>query len=335
MIFGEGRGSSGPSVGAKGTDGGRARRYHDGMELIDTHCHLYSDPLATAAGDVLDRARARGVRCVVVPAYDAASWATTADLARRPGVFAAFGIHPWLAHDLDTQGAAAAALSEGPPGGAPPIRTASSSAGGASDHSPGGGPVAPQSPAELRTALAVRLQSTADAPRPVAVGEIGLDTKIDTSGLDQQLPLLRMQLELAVDHDLPAILHCRGAFPELLTEVKRFGGRLRGVLHAFARGPELARDFTAAGLHLGLGGAVTRDRARRVRKAVAQIPLDRMVLETDAPSIGLEGVLPQDTEPQHVADVAAAVAGLRGVTVEEIAAATTANAVDLFRLTSV
>jgi TatD DNase family protein len=166
----------------------------------------------------------------------------------------------------------------------------------------------------------------------VAIGEIGLDTKIDTPDLDIQLPVLEAQLQLAVDLDLPVILHCRGAFDELLDAVNNHGGKLRGVLHAFSRSREVADRFLAAGLHLGLGGAVTRPNARKVRRAAAELPLDRIVLETDAPSIGLDGVMPQDTEPQHVTDVARALAELRGITVEEVALATTATAGGLFRV---
>jgi TatD DNase family protein len=131
----------------------------------------------------------------------------------------------------------------------------------------------------------------------VAVGEIGLDTKIEQPGLDRQLEVFRRQLALAVDRNLPVILHCRGAFPQLLEEIGRFGGALRGVVHAFSRGPELAQQLVAAGMLLGIGGAVTRPRADRVRRAVRRVPLERLVLETDAPSIGLEGVPAERAEP--------------------------------------
>jgi TatD DNase family protein len=248
------------------------------VTLIDTHCHLNFPPLSDDTDGVLDRAAARGVETVVVPAYDHASWEPIAALAERPTVHAALGIHPWLAHEEDAGG----------------------------------------------------LPEAVAAHRPVAIGEIGLDTKITTSDLDRQLPLLRTQLELAADLDLPVILHCRGAFEELLEEIGRFDGRLRGVLHAWSRGPELADRFLAAGLHLGLGGAVTRERARRVRKVAARAPLERLLLETDAPSIGLEGVLPADTEPAHVAEVAQALAELRDTARDAIAAATTTNALGLF-----
>ncbi len=104
------------------------------------------------------------------------------------------------------------------------------------------------------------------------------------------------------------------------------------MFHAFSRGSELAERLVRAGLHVALGGAVTRERARRVRKAAARLPFDRLLLETDAPGIGLEGVAPEETEPRHVAAVAARVAELRGETVEAVAGRTTANALELFAI---
>jgi len=258
------------------------------MTLTDTHCHLNMPPLSDDTDEVLSRAVVRGVTKVIVPAYDENSWPEVAALAVRPEVFAAFGLHPWVAHEV-------------PPGGPFP---------------------------EFENRLAAQL---ADHPA-VAVGEIGLDTKIDECGLAEQLPVLETQFALAIDCDLPVILHCRGAFEELLTAVNHHGGQLRGVLHAYSRGPELAERFIAAGLHIAFGGAVTRDRAKRVRKAAVRLPLDKIVLETDAPSIGLDGVLPADTEPGHVRDIAEAVAALRGESLETIAEVTTSNACRLFNL---
>jgi len=182
--------------------------------------------------------------------------------------------------------------------------------------------------------FADRLAEQIAQNQPVAIGEIGLDTKIEECGLAEQLPVLEVQLALAVDLGLPVILHCRGAFEELLTAVNKHGGKLRGVMHAYSRGPELAERFIKAGLFIAFGGAVTRDRAKRVRRAAASLPLDKIVLETDAPSIGLDGVLPADTEPGHVRDIAEAVAALRGESLETIAEVTTANACRLFQLLS-
>ncbi len=186
------------------------------------------------------------------------------------------------------------------------------------------------SPTQIKKSLA---QAIKDSPaRVVAIGEIGLDTKIDSPSLEIQLPVFFAQLELAVDFDLPVILHCRGAFNELLAAVNHHQGKLRGVIHAFSQGPELVKRFHEAGLHFGLGGAVTRDNARRVHRGARVIPENRLLLETDAPSIGLQGVRPEETEPRHVAQVATALAKLREVDPEFIARITTENACRLFGL---
>ena len=257
------------------------------MTLIETHCHLYSEPLAADAGAALARAAERGVTQVIVPAYDEDSWDDLRSLTEHDAVHAAYGIHPWVAHEAD--------------------------------------------PDTLRDRLAATL---AAAPKVVAVGEIGLDSKLKSDGapsVEAQRAVLRPQLELAVDLDLPVILHNRGCTEELLEELDRFGGRLRGVHHAYSKGVQLAERFVRAGLALGLGGAVTRPKAR-VRRTAARLPLERFVLETDAPSIGLDGVEPRDTEPQHVADVAAALAELRGESIATIAEVTTRHARRLFGL---
>ena len=181
---------------------------------------------------------------------------------------------------------------------------------------------------ETLAALRLRLTTT----NPVAVGEIGLDTKIENSGLAEQVPLLEAQLQLAVDLDLPVILHCRGAFEELLSALGNHQGKIRGVLHAFSRGPDLGNRFIDAGLYIALGGSITRPTAKRPRKSALRLPLSRIILETDAPSIGLHGVFPAETEPAHVADVAAALAEIRDCSVGHIANVTTANAEELFNL---
>lgn len=287
------------------------------MILVDTHCHLNHPPLCLDTDGVLARAAAALVTRVVAPAYDTTSWDDLTALANRPGVDIAYGLHPWLAHDLPGQVAAL----EGERPAAP------------AELQPATGPPKPVPPAAQAAALErliAHLAARIEARRPVAIGEIGLDTKITASGLAVQMPLLERQLALAVDLDLPVILHCRGAFEELLAAAGRHGGRLRGVLHAFSRGPDLAARFTAAGLYLALGGAVTQERAQQVRRAARIASLDRLVLETDAPSIGLQDVPPDRTEPRHVREIAVAVAALRGESVAAVAAATTAAADRLF-----
>ncbi|NTV03906.1 TatD family hydrolase [bacterium] len=167
----------------------------------------------------------------------------------------------------------------------------------------------------------------------VAVGEIGLDAKIDGPGMGRQVEILRPQLHLARELDLPVILHDRGAAEHLVPLLREVYGSapVRGVVHAFSRGPELARRYLDLGLHLGFGGAVTRTDAR-ARRAAAAAPPERIVLETDAPSIVLQDVPAGACEPRHVREVCLALAELRGLTADAAAALTTENARELFRL---
>ncbi|MBC8425475.1 TatD family hydrolase [bacterium] len=175
------------------------------------------------------------------------------------------------------------------------------------------------------------LRERLTACNAVAVGEIGLDTKIEAPGLDVQIPVFRTQLRLARALGLPVILHCRGAFDTFI-DVLAAEGPISGVVHAFSRGPDLARRLLDLGLYLGLGGAITRPRAKRPRRSAVVTPLDRIVLETDAPGLGMDGVPNGENEPANVSAVAAALAELRETTLEEIADTTTRNAHDLFRL---
>ena len=165
----------------------------------------------------------------------------------------------------------------------------------------------------------------------VAVGEIGLDFHIPSFDRSRQLEILRVQIAVARKLDLPVLLHCRGAFPEMLDLLAESRGGLRGVLHAFSRGPELAARFLDLGLYLAFGGAVTRPGAKRARRAACAVPPDRLLTETDAPSIGLHGVPPEEVEPRHVADVVQALAEIRGETEAEVGRRTAENAEALFR----
>lgn len=176
------------------------------------------------------------------------------------------------------------------------------------------------------------LSSFLTGPKVVAVGEIGLDFKVD-GGFDgeQQLSVFQAQVGLACDLGLPVILHCRGAFQEMLGVLGHFAPALRGVVHAYSRGPEIAQQFLDLGLFIAFGGAVTRPNARRAHRSALAVPSDRILTETDAPSIGLDGVDAEHAEPRHVLDVVLALAKLRGKQPEQVAAQTTANANDLFR----
>lgn len=170
-----------------------------------------------------------------------------------------------------------------------------------------------------------------DGHAAVAVGEIGLDFYVE--GLDRvrQREVFVRQLEIAREHDLPVIVHARRAFEETIHTLRRIGG-LRGVVHSFSGSEEQARQLFDLGFHLGIGGPVTYDSANRIRRVVAAMPLAWLLLETDAPDQPCAHRRGIRNEPAFMTDVLETIATLREESIEDIASATTANAVKLFNL---
>ncbi len=167
--------------------------------------------------------------------------------------------------------------------------------------------------------------------RPTAVGEIGLDLwgSPPPAVLARQIEVLEAQLDVAARLGLPVTLHHRHALGELLPVLRRFP-RVRGALHACSASPEQLRPFLELGHYVGLGGTVTRPGASRARRLARGLPLEAILLETDAPAIGLEGIRPGAVRPAHLPRVLAAVAELRGEPPDRVEAATDANAAALF-----
>ena len=166
---------------------------------------------------------------------------------------------------------------------------------------------------------------------PCAIGECGLDFFID--GLDPraQQYFFDGQIELARVHALPLIVHARRSVDAVIASIKRIGG-LRGVVHSFSGSAEQARQLAQLGFMVGLGGPVTYERANRLRKLAASVPIESLLLETDSPDQPDAGIRGQRNEPARLANVLQVVADLRGETPAAIAAATSANAARLFRL---
>ena len=167
--------------------------------------------------------------------------------------------------------------------------------------------------------------------RPVAVGEIGLDFHVESLDVEDQREYFRQQLALAREFELPVILHARAAMDEVIATLRRVGG-LRGVVHSFAGSQQQAEQLWKLGFHLGIGGPVTYERAQRLRRIVANMPIDYLLLESDAPDQPLSTHRGERNEPAYVAEVLQHVAALRGETPEAIAKATTANVRRLFAI---
>ncbi len=269
-------------------------------EIIDSHCHL---DLREFDGDrkrVIERAAAAGVGTLVNPAIDLDSCRRALALADRyPAVYAAVGVHP--NHCAGFGGETIAALRE-----------------------------------------------LAQHPRVVAIGEIGLDYYWDKVDHDQQKAALTAQLALAGELGLPVILHTRNAngedqrcIDDLLCEIARWWPEIRtsrgedaifGVWHAFSGTLDHAVRAYEHGLVLGLGGPVTFQNARRLHSLAAQLRVDRLILETDAPYLAPHPYRGQRNEPAYLPLVAGALGELTRMTAEQIAAQTTATARCCFTL---
>lgn len=161
----------------------------------------------------------------------------------------------------------------------------------------------------------------------VAIGEVGLDWKVDVSR-KVQIEVLKQQLQLALEMDLPVILHCHKAFEELLNLLEDYP--VRGVIHGWSKNFQLMERFLEAGLYISFGGIITKPDAHKARKSVTMVPENRYLLETDSPSMGLKGVKSGASEPMYILEVANIVAEQRNEPLEQILEATWENSVTLF-----
>lgn len=268
------------------------------MKLTDTHCHLDLDRFAADRDQVLERAQSAGLIRILVPALHETSSAAAVKLAESyPMLYAAVGVHPTEARSWNEQTLA-------------------------------------------------RLRQLAASPKVVAIGEIGLDYYWDAAPPALQQAILRQQLELAAELSLPVILHLRekgdaphGACAEdLLRLLQPWVAHLRATNHALAARPGVFHSFSGdlitaqaaldLGFYLGVSGPVTYrpDRAA----LVAALPLEQLLIETDAPFLSPQPYRGKRNEPAHVRHIADKIAQIHSRSQEEIAALTTANADHLF-----
>jgi TatD DNase family protein len=266
---------------------------------IDTHCHLDAKEFGALALAVRAQAATKNVAHCVFPAVTEANFATVRQLAHQTGDSYALGIHPLYV-------------------------------GAARD--------------DDLVSLDEQLQLLKSDPRLVAVGEIGLDFFVpelcESPLRERQEYFYREQLELARKHGLPVILHVRRSADRLLKHLRAIGGadpQWLGIAHAFNGSAVQAHEFIKMGFKLGFGGALTYARALQLRRLATTLPLEAIVLETDAPDMPphwmyttaeqrARGVAQGCNQPGELPRIAAELAALRGMGVDELARATTANA---------
>jgi len=171
--------------------------------------------------------------------------------------------------------------------------------------------------------------------RIVAYGEIGLDYHWETVARARQREVFDEQLAFAAQlrpTPLPIVIHCRDAMDDVLDVLKSSGTQCPIIMHCFTSDVDTARRCLDAGYYLGIGGVATFKKTDDVRAAVAYAPMERLILETDCPYLAPQKWRGRRNEPSYLTAVAETVASVKGMSVEEVAASTTANAIRLFGL---
>ncbi len=271
------------------------------MNLTDTHCHLDYEKFDADRAEVLSRAREAGLTRILVPGLELRSSRAAVKLAEDcPWVFAALGVHPSDALTWD-----------------------------------------PQTIPALRELAAL-------SQKVVAIGEIGLDYYWNHAPHSHQQKVLRQQLDLAAELELPVVIHLREAgdatdgpcSSDLLEILGEWVNRLRaqknplverpGVLHSFSGSRQTAEKALALNFYIGITGPVTYKNAETKRQVVAGLPLDKILIETDAPFLAPVPQRGKRNEPAFVRHIADKIAEIHSRHPEEIAAITTANAERLF-----
>ena len=252
---------------------------------IDTHCHLEAPEFTGEADTLAQQSAVLGVKQIVIPSVDVASFKPVVDLARdHPNTCYALGIHPMYVPnaadgDLDV----------------------------------------------LRTILEAKLSD----PKLVAIGEIGMDFFIpaytEAPLRERQEHFFVEQLKMARDFNLPVLLHIRRAQDVILKHLRRIRPP-GGIAHAFNGSFQQAQAFIDLGFKLSFCGTFTHERALQLRRLAVELPLESIVIETDAPDLAPSWLLDRRNTPLELPRIGETLAALRGISPKEAAQATSANA---------
>lgn len=173
-------------------------------------------------------------------------------------------------------------------------------------------------------------KTISENPKVRAIGEIGLDYHYDGYDRDKQIKLFSEQLQLANEADLPVIVHSRDAFEDTLMLLKKF--KPRGVVHCFSGSAEIAREILKLGMYIGFTGVLTFDNAKKARRALEEVTLDRLVMETDCPYMAPVPMRGKRCDSSMIAYTAAKAAEVKGIPTEELLEITCRNGMALYGL---
>ena len=261
--------------------------------MIDAHCHLDLDDFANDRDEVLQRARAKGVAGFLVAGVGPGGWASQVALSHRhPDIRITLGLHPW---------------------------TSAAATNDAQD--------------TMLAELADTVKQSDPRRQLVGIGELGLDRsrRVPKDSLGRQEKAFIFQLRLAMEEDLPIVLHVVAAHGRALELLETHGMPTRGgMVHSFSGSLEVATRYLALGLHLSFAGAITNPEAKRLRSVAAQVPSERLLVETDCPDQTPKAMGTIRNEPSNLLRVVEALAAIRTEPIDSVAEATERNTRQLF-----
>jgi TatD DNase family protein len=272
------------------------------MQLFDSHCHFDFAVFDNDRDLIWRKCDALGITHLIIPGVAPEQWPTAIGIAQQyRNIYLGVGLHPWWINEESIK-----------------------NEGLKKD-------IVENDIEHFLKNLRLQLQKNIRQQKCVAIGECGLDAVVETPiALQQQV--LDIHLQLAQQISKPLIIHCRKAHNELLVQLKSYNLRAGGVIHGFSGSYELAASYWDMGFRLGIGGTITYERANKTRAAVKKLPLESMLLETDAPDMPLSGKQGERNSPAHIIEIAQTLADLRGEPLGKIAAQTTLNSRTFFKI---
>lgn len=273
------------------------------MRLIDTHTHIYGPEFDEDRDATFERAREAGLEAFIFPAIDHLTNEAQFALSReRKDCYSLIGLHPTSVNDNPHWRDELAEVER-------LLEACNRPSGEAAVGSP-------ERPVE----------------RFYGIGEVGLDFYWSSDFMAEQEEAFRRQVELAVEYDLPLVIHTRSAWERMLTILEGYKGRARGILHAFGESAEVwERIERLGGFRVGIGGVVTYKKSPLL-ESVPQIPLESIVLETDSPYLSPVPFRGKRNEPKNLVYICEQIARLKGCSPEEVAEVTSRNARAIFGL---
>ena len=250
-------------------------------DIIDSHCHLDFDDFNSDRNAVIERARNKGIKQIVIPGVKRHNWHFIRDICDNdPQLHACYGLHPYLAGEHTDDDI-------------------------------------------------IQLKHWLDNNACVAVGECGLDYRKDMVDKNLQLKFFNAQLDIANANNKPVVIHSVGATEDVINSIKHYPD-LKGMIHSYSGSYEQAKQLINLGFYLSFGGAISYDNAKKLRATAGKVPLDSILLETDAPDQPDADHFNQRNEPAYLINVLKCLSELRDEPIEAIAAQTTKNTQELF-----